>query len=68
MNSPNPVPQVQVPASTPTIGALLGSIIASAVAVKVGADPVTQGAVVTGITTFTTWLAHFLHSKLGTPE
>lgn len=61
-------PQVSVPASTPTLGAILGAVVSTAVATKVGADPVAQGAVSTVITGFMTWLFHFAHSKLGTPE
>lgn len=69
MNSPNPTNSgtVAVPASTPTIGAIIGSIISSAVITHIP-DPIAMTAAGTGITAFCTWLAHFLHSKLGTPE
>jgi len=67
MNSPNPTGTVNVPAVTPTFGAILGSIVTTAVLPHIG-DPVGQYAAGSAITALFTWLAHFAHSKLGTPE
>lgn len=61
-------PQVAVPSSTPTLGAIVGGILSNAVAMKVGADPVTQAAASTVVTSLFAWLFHFAHAKLGTPE
>lgn len=60
--------QVVVPATTPTLGALLGAVASSAVAMHVGADPMTQAAATTVTSTVFAWLFHFLHQKFGTPE
>lgn len=68
MADPTSTPVVNVPAATPTVGAILGAVVSTAVAPKVGADPMTQGAVASVITGLFTWLFHFAHSKLGTPE
>lgn len=60
--------KVAVPAVTPTIGAALGgilSMVAAPAAASVGIPPELTTPVITG---FAAWLAHFLHSKLGTPE
>lgn len=67
MNSPNPVPQVNVPSTTPTIGAVLGSVVSTAISAKVG-DPVAAYAINGAVTGFFAWLFHFAHQKLGTPE
>lgn len=60
--------QVVVPSATPTVGSILGAIVSTAVVTKTGADPIAAGAIATGITGFMTWLFHFVHQKLGTPE
>lgn len=60
--------QVNVPASTPTLGAIVGGVVSNAVAMKVGADPLTQAAASTVVSSILAWLFHFAHSKLGTPE
>lgn len=70
MNSPAPIrePQVNVPASTPTLGATIGSILGLVLtgpAAAVGVPPTIVTPILSG---FGAWLAHFLHSKLGTPE
>lgn len=70
MNNPAPFkePQVNVPASTPTLGATIGSILGAvltAPAASVGIPPMIVAPILSG---FGAWLAHFLHSKLGTPE
>jgi hypothetical protein len=71
MNAVNPSPQVNVGPTTPTVGALIGAVIAqSASAAIAGATGGILPPIVTvpAITGLTTWLAHWLHTKLGTPE
>ena len=72
MNSPTPVvvkdPQVNVPASTPTLGSLIGGILGIALtapAASIGIPPLVVSPILSSLGA---WLAHFLHSKLGTPE
>lgn len=67
-NIPVNVPSVSVPWQTPTAGALVGSVLSmlvTAPAASVGIPPMVTTPLVT---TFSTWLAHWLHTKLGTPE
>lgn len=64
----DPTGQVNVPASTPTIGAVLGGIVAGAVAAKNPNNAEVTYAATTVIPAFIAWLFHFAHSKLGTPE
>jgi hypothetical protein len=68
MNSPLKEPQVVVPSTTPTLGATIGSVLGAvltAPAAAVGIPPIVVTPILSG---FGAWLAHFLHSKLGTPE
>ena len=65
MNSPDPVGKVNVPAVTPSTGAALGALAALLVHTS---NPVVGGVVATLAPTLGAWLAHWLHSKLGTPE
>lgn len=58
---------VNVPASTTTVGAILGGILASTLAPHIQ-DPLGAGAVTAAITGLMTWLFHLAHTKLGTPE
>ena len=66
MADPN-APQVNVPVATPTIGAIIGGIAGMAIATKVP-DPIAQNAIMGAVAGFVTWLFHFAHSKIGTPE
>lgn len=59
--------QVVVPAATPTAGALLGSLVGSWAASRVGVDPLTQTTVISTIVTLFTWVFHIANKKLGTP-
>ena len=68
MNSPLREPQVNVPATTPTVGAAIGGVLGAILvpaAASVGIPPVVVAPI---LATFGAWLAHILHSKLGTPE
>lgn len=73
MNTPQPVNSgtVNVPAITPTAGALVGGLAATLASAPIAAatggllPPTVTVPVITG---FFTWLFHFAHSKLGTPE
>jgi hypothetical protein len=56
---------VNVPASTPTIGAMIGAGIAAVLTPKLGPTAVFAQPAIVG---FFTWLFHWGHSKLGTPE
>lgn len=63
--------QVVVPAVTPTAGALVGGVVATlasgAIATATGGalPPMLTTPVIAGLFT---WLFHFAHQKLGTPE
>jgi tellurite resistance protein TehA-like permease len=69
MNTPIPVTPtaVNVPATTPTVGAIIGSIIAGQVIPHVH-DPIASQVVLSIITGLFAWVFHFAHAKLGTPE
>lgn len=70
MNSPNPVPQgqVNVPAVTPGAGALVGSILGAVLAAPAASAGIPPVIVQPIVSTLGAWFAHWLHSKLGTPE
>lgn len=63
----NGTPQVNVPAATPTVGAVLGGLLASWISTKTS-DPMAVVAIQTLIPGLITYLAHLAHQKLGTPE
>ena len=68
MNSLIKEPQVNVPSTTPTVGATLGAVLGTFLAgpaAGVGIPPAITMPILSG---FGAWFAHFLHTKLGTPE
>lgn len=68
MNSPLTEPKVVVPSTTPTLGATIGGLLGVLLTGPAAAVGISPTFVAPILSTFGAWLAHFLHSKLGTPE
>lgn len=70
MNANIKTPTVNVGATTPTVGAVIGGALGTLLNAKLGtlADPVLGGSIASFCSGLFAALFHWAHSKLGTPE